>query len=185
MGMEAKVTVIDRSLERLAELDMQFGRELNTIYSTVDSIEDCVLSADLVIGAVLVPGAEAPKLVTREMISRMKAGSVLVDIAIDQGGCFETSKATTHSDPIYIIDDVVHYCVANMPGALARTSTHALNNATLPFALALANKGYRKALADNPHLMNGLNVAHGKITYKAVAEAHGLDYTKPQEALQL
>ncbi|MGO1120738.1 alanine dehydrogenase [Rhodovibrionaceae bacterium A322] len=185
MGMEASVTVIDRSLDRLAELDMQFGRELNTIYSTVGAIEEHVLAADLVIGAVLVPGAEAPKLVTRDMISRMKPGSVLVDIAIDQGGCFETSKATTHTDPTYMVDDVVHYCVANMPGAVARTSTHALNNATLPFALALADKGYRQALADDEHLMNGLNVAHGKITYRAVAKAHGLDYVRPQEALKL
>ncbi|MEX0923142.1 MAG: alanine dehydrogenase [Rhodovibrionaceae bacterium] len=185
MGMEAHVTVIDKSLDRLYELDMQFGAMLNTIYSTVDAIEQHVLGADLVIGAVLVPGAAAPKLVTRRMIKQMRPGSVLVDIAIDQGGCFETSKATTHDKPTYVVDDVVHYCVANMPGAVARTSTIALNNATLPFALALANKGVRKALADDHHLLEGLNVAQGKITYKAVAEAHRMNFVTPQEALGL
>jgi alanine dehydrogenase len=134
---------------------------------------------------VLVPGAAAPKLVTREMVSRMKRGSVLVDVAIDQGGCFETSRPTTHAEPTYIVDDVVHYCVANMPGGVARTSTFALNNATLPFTLALADKGWRQALADDHHLMAGLNVHEGRVTYKAVAEAHGLDYTPVQEALKL
>jgi alanine dehydrogenase len=183
MGMEAHVTVIDRSLERLYELDLQFGAMLNTIYSTVDAIERHVEGADLVIGAVLVPGAAAPKLVSREMVRRMRPGSVLVDIAIDQGGCFETSRGTTHADPIYMEEGCVHYCVTNMPGAVARTSTIALNNATLPFTLALANKGHRKALAEDPHLKNGLNVAGGKVTYKAVAEAHGLDYLAPEEAL--
>jgi len=185
MGMEAHVTVLDRSLERLYELDLQFGPMLNTIYSTVDAIERHVEGADLVIGAVLVPGAAAPKLVTREMVRRMRPGSVLVDIAIDQGGCFETSRGTTHADPTYMEEGCVHYCVTNMPGAVARTSTIALNNATLPFTLALADKGHRVALAENPHLKNGLNVAGGKVTYKAVAEAHGLDYVPAEEALRL
>ncbi|WP_119462380.1 alanine dehydrogenase [Rhodospirillaceae bacterium SYSU D60014] len=185
MGMEAHVTVIDRSLDRLGELDSQFGPKLNTIYSTVDAIEKHVVNADLVIGAVLVPGAAAPKLVTREMVKQMRPGSVLVDIAIDQGGCFETSKATTHADPTFIVDGVVHYCVANMPGAVARTSTFALNNATLPFALALADKGYRRALTEDKHLRNGLNVHEGRITYKAVADALKLDFTPVEEALSL
>jgi len=185
MGMEAHVTVIDKSLERLYALDLQFGPMLNTIFSTVDAIERHVIGADLVIGAVLVPGAAAPKLVTREMLREMRPGSVFVDIAIDQGGCAETSRPTSHAEPTYIEEGVVHYCVTNMPGAVARTSTIALNNATLPFALALANKGYRKALADDAHLMNGLNVANGKVTYKAVADAHGLPYIAPQEALGL
>ncbi len=185
MGMEAQVTVIDRSLDRLRQLDEMFGAKLNTIYSTMDAIEHYVTDADLVIGAVLIPGAAAPKLVTRKMIKAMRAGSVVVDIAIDQGGCFETSHATTHADPVYVVDNVTHYCVANMPGAVARTSTFALNNATLPFAIALANKGYKKALADDPHLMEGLNVHDGKITYKAVAQALKLKYTPAQEALGL
>jgi alanine dehydrogenase len=185
MGMEAHVTVIDRSLERLYALDLQFGPMLNTIYSTVDAIESHVMGADLVIGAVLVPGAAAPKLVTREMVRRMRPGSVLVDIAIDQGGCFETSRPTTHSEPTFVEEGCVHYCVTNMPGAVARTSTIALNNATLPFALALADKGYRLALNDDRHLRNGLNVAGGKVTYKAVAEAHDLPYTPAEEVLGL
>jgi alanine dehydrogenase len=185
MGMEAHVTVIDRSLERLYALDLQFGPMLNTIFSTVDSIETHVIGADLVIGAVLVPGAAAPKLVTRDMVSRMRPGSVLVDIAIDQGGCFETSRGTTHAEPTFLEEGCVHYCVTNMPGAVARTSTIALNNATLPFALALANKGYRQALYDDIHLRHGLNVAHGKVTYKAVADAHGLPFTTWEEVLGL
>ncbi|MEZ5647449.1 MAG: alanine dehydrogenase [Alphaproteobacteria bacterium] len=185
IGMEAQVTVIDKSLSRLAQLDELFGARLDTLYSTVESIEEQVLAADLVIGAVLVPGAAAPKLVTRDMIKRMKRGSVLVDVAIDQGGCFETSRPTTHANPTYNIDGVVHYCVANMPGAVAKTSTVALNNATLPFTLALANKGYRVALTENRHLLNGLNVHEGHITYKAVAEAHKLAYVPPEEALRL
>ncbi len=185
MGLEAHVTVLDRSIERLADLDLQFGGLLNTIYSTKDALEAYVLSADLVIGAVLVPGAAAPKLVTREILGRMKPGSVLVDVAIDQGGCFETSKATTHADPTYIVDNIVHYCVANMPGAVARTSTFALNNATLPFALALADKGYPRALADNPHLLEGLNIHKGRITYEAVAHDLDYDYLPAQEALVL
>jgi alanine dehydrogenase len=185
MGMEAHVTVIDKSIEQLYALDLQFGPMLNTIFSTVDSIERHVVSADLVIGAVLVPGAAAPKLVTRDMIRQMRPGSVLVDIAIDQGGCFETSRGTTHAEPTYVEEGCVHYCVTNMPGAVARTSTFALNNATLPFTLALADKGYRQALADDPHLRAGLNVMAGKVTYKAVAEALGLDYTPPEETLGL
>lgn len=183
MGMEAHVTVIDRSLDRLYELDLQFGPMLNTIFSTVDSIERHVIGADLVIGSVLVPGAAAPKLVTRDMVRQMRPGSALVDIAIDQGGCFETSRGTTHSDPTYMEEGCVHFCVTNMPGAVARTSTIALNNATLPFTLALANKGYRAALAEDEHLKRGLNVAGGKVTYKAVAEAHGLEFVAPEEAL--
>jgi alanine dehydrogenase len=185
MGMEAHVTVIDRSLERLNELDLQFGAMLNTIYATVDAIERHVIGADLVIGAVLVPGAAAPKLVSREMVRQMRPGSALVDIAIDQGGCFETSRGTTHADPTYVEEGCVHYCVTNMPGAVARTSTFALNNATLPFTLALADKGFRRALAEDPHLKNGLNVARGKVTYKAVAEAHGLDFAPAEEAIGL
>ena len=183
LGMEAIVTVIDKNLDRLRELDEVFGSSLNTIYSTVDAIEQYVIGADLVIGAVLVPGAAAPKLVTRKMIQQMRPGSVVVDIAIDQGGCFETSHATTHADPVYVVDNITHYCVANMPGAVARTSTIALNNATLPFAVALANKGAKKACADDPHLLNGLNVHDGQVTYKAVADALKLKYTPAQQAL--
>src|SRR5579883_852872 len=169
MGMEAYVTVIDRSLARLYELDMQFGSQLHTLFSTMETIEREVLSADLVIGAVLVPGAAAPKLVTREMVRRMKPGAVLVDIAIDQGGCFETSRPTTHAAPTYVEEGVIHYCVTNMPGAVARTSTFALNNATLPFVLALADKGWRKALADDLHLRAGLNIHAAAVTHAAVA----------------
>ena len=183
MGLEAHVTVIDRNLAQLYALDTRFGPMLNTIYSTVDAIEHHVMNADLVIGSVLVPGAAAPKLVTRDMVKAMRPGSVLVDIAIDQGGCFETSKPTSHSEPTYMEEGCVHYCVTNMPGAVARTSTLALNNATLPFTLALANKGTRQALAEDPHLRQGLNVAEGKVTYRAVADAHGLDFTAPEEYL--
>lgn len=185
MGLEAKVTVIDRNLERLYELDLQFGPILNTIYSTVDAVEEHVLDADLVIGAVLVPGAAAPKLVTEDHVAKMRRGSVLVDVAIDQGGCFATSRPTTHREPTYLVDDVVHYCVANMPGGVARTSTFALNNATLPFVLALADKGCRQALGEDRHLLNGLNVHRGAVTYKAVAEAHGLAFKTPEETLGL
>jgi alanine dehydrogenase len=183
MGLEAHVVVIDKSLSRLYDLDLQFGSRLHTVFSTRDAIEKHVLEADLVIGAVLVPGAAAPKLVTREMVKRMKRGAVMVDISIDQGGCFETSKATTHDAPTYIVDDVVHYCVANMPGAVARTSTFALNNATLPFVLALADKGVPGALLADPHLLNGLNVHRGRITHPAVAEALKLELTPAQRAL--
>jgi alanine dehydrogenase len=185
MGVEANVTVIDRSLDRLKQLDEMFGSKLYTQYATVDAIEHYVTDADLVIGAVLVPGAAAPKLVTRAMLQRMRKGSVLVDISIDQGGCFETSKPTTHANPTYLVDGIVHYCVANMPGAVARTSTFALNNATLPFAVALANKGYRRACAEDVHLRHGLNIHAGKLTYKAVGDALKLKYTTAEEALGL
>jgi len=183
MGMEAKVTVLDRSIQRLRELDFQFGCRLNTLYASVEAVEKLVLEADLVIGAVLVPGAAAPKLVSRELVGRMKPGSVLVDVAIDQGGCFATSRPTTHTEPTYVVDEVVHYCVANMPGAVARTSTLALNNATLPFTVALADKGFKKALLDDQHLLNGLNVYQGRVTYEAVARDLGYDYLPAREAL--
>ena len=183
MGLEASVTVIDKSLPRLNELDMQFGPTLNTIYATMETIEQYVIGADLVIGAVLIPGAAAPRLVTKDMIKQMKKGSVVVDVAIDQGGCFETSKPTTHADPTYIVDDVVHYCVTNMPGAVARTSARALNNATLPFVIDLTIKGYQQALKDDPHLMNGLNIHKGHVTYEAVAHDLGLEYVPPAEAI--
>jgi alanine dehydrogenase len=171
MGLGADVTILDRSLNRLRELDDIFEGRLATVFSTAETIEYYSSRADLVVGAVLVPGAAAPKLLNREHIKNMKPGSVVVDVAIDQGGCFETSKATTHQDPVYIIDEVVHYCVANMPGGVARTATMALNNATLSFGLALANKGPKQAMLDDPHLLNGLNVHKGKVTYKAVVDA--------------
>ncbi len=173
IGLGADVTILDRSLPRLRELDDIFGNQLKTVYSTVDAIEHYSSKADLVVGAVLIPGAAAPKLLDTHHIASMKQGSVLVDVAIDQGGCFETSRATTHQDPVYVVDGVVHYCVANMPGGVARTSTMALNNATLPFGLALANKGPKRAMLENPHLLNGLNVHKGKITYSAVMDALG------------
>jgi len=182
VGLGAEVAILDRSIPRLRELDELFQGRVRTRYSTVDSLEEEVFSADAVIGAVLIPGAAAPKLVTRAMLAHMKNGSVLCDVAIDQGGCFETSHATTHADPTYEIDGVVHYCVANMPGAVPLTSSHALNNATLPFGLALANKGL-KALMDDPHLRNGLNVHKGTITNQAVAEALNLNMTDPSEAI--
>ena len=171
VGMRADVTIYDINNDRLAELDMFFSSQIKTAYASKAAIVVAVRSASLVIGAVLIPGAAAPRLVTREMLSTMKRGSVLVDIAIDQGGCFETSHATTHDDPVYEVDGVIHYCVANMPGAVARTSTFALNNATLPFALRLANLGAEAAMAADPHLAAGLNVSGGKIRHKAVAEA--------------
>jgi alanine dehydrogenase len=183
MGMEAYVTVIDRSLPRLQELDMQFGSQLHTLFSTVETIEHEVASADLVIGAVLVPGAAAPKLVSRELVRAMRPGSVIVDISIDQGGCVETSRPTTHARPTFIDEGVVHYCVTNMPGAVARTSAVALNNATLPFVLALADRGWRRALADDPHLRNGLNVCRGLMTHPAVAHDLGLTLTAAEHAL--
>lgn len=176
VGMGARVTVIDKNVDRLRQLDLVFGNRIQTHYSNAQALEEKVLDADLVIGGVLVPGAAAPKLVTREMISRMKKGSVVVDVAIDQGGCFETSRATTHADPTYVVDGVVHYCVANMPGAVARTSTFALNNATIGHGLALADKGWKQALKDNAHLKAGLNVAKGCVTYEAVARDLGYEY---------
>jgi alanine dehydrogenase len=183
MGMEARVTIIDKSIHRLYELDFQFGSQINTVFSTKDAIEKYVLDADLVIGTVLIPGAAAPKLVTRDMLKAMRPGSVLVDVSIDQGGCFETSRITTHADPTYEEEGIVHYCVANMPGAVPRTSTFALNNVTLPGALALADKGYKQALIDDPHLRNGLNVHYGQITYQAVARDLGYDYQSAEKAL--
>ncbi|GGY49949.1 alanine dehydrogenase [Pseudoduganella albidiflava] len=176
VGMGARVTVLDKSVDRLRQLDLVFGNRVQTMYSNAHTIEEAVLGADLVIGGVLVPGAAAPKLVTRQMVAKMKQGAVVVDVAIDQGGCFETSHATTHEQPTFVVDGVVHYCVANMPGAVARTSTFALNNATIGHALALADKGWKKALQANPHLRNGLNVCLGQVTYEAVARDLGYDY---------
>jgi alanine dehydrogenase len=189
MGMGARVTILDRSLDVLRRLDNQFGSgqtgaSLETLYASKDALEQQVLVADLVIGAVLVPGAATPKLVTADMIKRMKSGSAVVDVAIDQGGCFETSHATTHADPTYIIDEVVHYCVANMPGAVPRTSTFALNNATLPYIVSIANKGYKAALLEDPHLLSGLNVYRGKVTCRSVADSLGFDYVDASEALK-
>ena len=183
IGLGAHVTVIDISLPRLHQLDMLYGPTMNTLLATVDTIEAQVLEADLVIGAVLVTGAAAPKLVSAEVVSRMKRGSVLVDVAIDQGGCFETSRPTSHAEPTFVVDGVIHYCVTNMPGAVARTSAFALNNATLPFVLVLADKGHVSALGDDPHLLAGLNVCRGHITHEAVARDLGLPYTPPLTAL--
>lgn len=183
IGLEARVTVIDIDIDRLAAIDQQFGASVDTAFSTRAAIEEHVTASDLVIGAVLVPGAAAPKLVTREMVKAMPRGSVIVDIAIDQGGCAETSRPTTHAAPTFVEEGVVHYCVTNMPGAVARTSTFALNNATLPFVLALADKGAEQALRDNPHLCAGLNVYAGKITHRAVAEATGLAYEEAMAAI--
>ncbi len=182
-GSGARVTVLDKNIDRLRQLDLVYGNRITTLYSNAQSIEDAVLSADLVIGGVLVPGAAAPKLVTRSMISRMKQGAVVVDVAIDQGGCFETSHATTHAEPTFVVDGVVHYCVANMPGAVARTSTFALNNATIGHAVALAEKGWQRAMRDDAHLRNGLNVCLGKLTYEAVAKALGYEYVSPVSLL--
>ncbi len=181
-GLGAEVTVIDRSIPRLRELDDLFAGRMRTRFSTIESVEDEVFAADVVIGAVLVPGASAPKLVTRAMLKSMRPGAVLVDVAIDQGGCFETSHPTTHADPTYEVDGVVHYCVANMPGAVPVTSSQALNNATLPFGLMLANKGFA-AVLENPHLRNGLNVHRGRITNKAVAESLGLEFAPVESGL--
>jgi alanine dehydrogenase len=183
LGLGAHVTVLDKSLPRLYELDTQYGAALSTRFATFDAIEEAVIAADLVIGAVLVPGAAAPKLITRAMLRRMRPGSVLVDIAIDQGGCAETSRPTTHANPTYVEEGVVHYCVANMPGAVARTATLALNNATLPFVLVLANKGWRAALRDDVHLRRGLNVHAGRITYEAVARDLSLPHTPAEDVL--
>ncbi|MDG4719205.1 MULTISPECIES: alanine dehydrogenase [Thalassospira] len=182
-GMGADVTILDKNVKRLTYIDDVFGPRIKTQYATIDDTEAVVFEADMVVGAVLIPGAAAPKLIRKDQLSKMKPGSVIVDVAIDQGGCFETSKATTHADPTYIVDDVVHYCVANMPGAVARTSTFALNNATLPFALALANKGWKQACTDDAHLAAGLNVHNGRITYQAVADALGYDSLSLEKAL--
>jgi len=183
VGMQADVTILERSNERMEELSNYFGVRAKIVRSTPTILRDLVTSADMVIGAVLIPGAAAPKLVTREMLPDMLDGAVLVDVAIDQGGCFETSKATTHADPTYIIDGVVHYCVANMPGAVARTSTFALNNATLPYILKLADKGYKAALQDDKHLLNGLNVYRGQITCESVASALDLEFVAADKAI--
>jgi alanine dehydrogenase len=182
-GMGAEVVVIDKNSHRLHELDWQFSGSIKTIFATQEAIEKYVVDADVVIGAVLVVGAAAPKLVTKKMISKMRPGSVLIDIAIDQGGCFETSRPTTHANPSYCVDGIMHYCVTNMPGAVARTSTIALNNATLPFVIALAQKGYRHALLDDVHLRNGLNVYFGQITHHAVARDLGFNYQDSEKAV--
>jgi alanine dehydrogenase len=175
-GMGADVIILDKNVKRLTYIDDVFGPRIKTQYATIDDTEALVYDADMVVGAVLIPGAAAPKLIHKNQLSKMKPGAVIVDVAIDQGGCFETSKATTHADPTYIVDDVVHYCVANMPGAVARTSTFALNNATLPFTLSLADKGWKKACQEDPHLAAGLNVHEGRVTYEAVARDLGYDY---------
>lgn len=183
VGLGADVNIIDRSLPRLRELDELFQGRMTTLFSTADALEHSIRHADLVIGAVLLPGAAAPKLISRDMLGMMRSRAVIVDVAIDQGGCTETSKATTHDNPTYVVDDVVHYCVANMPGAVARTSTFALTNATLPFVVQLADKGMRRALQDNEFLRNGLNVHRGQVTYQAVAEALGYDYRPAEDVL--
>jgi alanine dehydrogenase len=185
VGMGAQVTVVDRSADALKRLASQFGTSISTVFSTRSAIEELVRRADLLIGTVLVPGAAAPKLVTRDMLKTMKPGSVIVDVAIDQGGCVETSHPTTHADPTYVVDGVVHYCVANMPGAVARTSTFALNSVTLPFTLALADKGWKQALIQDPFLRDGLNVCEGRLTCEPVAAAHGLPYTSAESVLGL
>lgn len=184
IGAGARVTVLDKSVDRLRQLDLVFGNRIATLYSNAHTIEESVLDADLVIGGVLVPGSAAPKLVTRDMIARMKPGAVVVDVAIDQGGCFETSHATTHAEPTYVVDGVVHYCVANMPGAVARTSTFALNNATIGHAIALADKGWEQALKADAHLKHGLNVCQGKVTYEAVARDLGYEYVPADSFLR-
>jgi alanine dehydrogenase len=184
LGTKAHVTVLDRSLKRLQELDFILNGNFNTVFATSSSLESYLLTADLVIGAVLVAGRSAPKLVKRDILKRMRPGSVMIDVAIDQGGCFETSKPTTHDAPTYVVDGIVHYCVANMPGAVPRTAAFALNNATLPFVLALANKGIRQALTEDPHLLNGLNVHKGAITHEAVAADLGKPYLSASEAVQ-
>jgi alanine dehydrogenase len=183
VGLGADVTILDRSLPRLRELDDIWGGRVHTVYSTKHAIEELAADADLIVGAVLVAGAAAPKLVSAQNVKDMQPGSVMVDISIDQGGCFETSHATTHADPTYVVDDVVHYCVANMPGAVPRTSTYALTNATLPFVKSLANLGWVEALKQDPHLANGLNVTSGRVTYEAVARDLGYDYLSAEDAL--
>ncbi|WP_028115271.1 alanine dehydrogenase [Ferrimonas senticii] len=183
VGMGADVTILDRNVNVLRALNAQFENRAKVIYSTAEALEKHIIEADLVIGGVLIPGAAAPKLITREHVRQMKPGAAIVDVAIDQGGCAETSKATTHQDPVYLVDEVVHYCVANMPGAVPRTSTFALNNATLPYIIALAEKGYRQALLDDQHLLNGLNVIAGQVTCKEVAEALNYPFVTAQAAL--
>lgn len=184
-GMGADVTVLDRSLPRLRYLDDVFSRDFKAVYSSSGTTAELITEADMVIGAVLIPGAAAPKLVTRAQLKTMKPGAAIVDVAIDQGGCFETSKATTHQDPVYEVDGIMHYCVANMPGAVARTSTMALGNATMPFTLALADKGWKQACQDDPHLKEGLNVHAGKLTYAAVGEALGIASVTADDAINI
>lgn len=182
-GLGARVYILDMNLDRLRYLSDVMPANCFLLMSSPATIRDLIKKADVVVGAVLIPGAKAPKLVTRDMLKTMKIGSVLVDVAIDQGGCFETSKPTTHNDPVYVVDDVIHYCVANMPGAVAKTSTMALTNATLPYALDIANKGWKKSMKENPEIKAGANVVKGKITYKGVSDAFGLDYTSIDELL--
>jgi len=182
VGLGARVTILDNNIDSLRRLDRQFGSAVELVYSTIDALTENLVHSDLVIGAVLIPGAAAPKLVTAAMLKKMKPGSVLVDVAIDQGGCFETSRATTHQDPTYIVDDIVHYCVANMPGGVARTASFALNNATLPYIIRLADQ-WGEALSTDKHFLNGLNVCRGRVTNKAVAEALGYDYVEPSGLL--
>jgi len=182
--MQAKVHIVDKSETRLKQLVEMFGDKIIPEQSDKTDLDKLVAEADLLVGGVLIPGAEAPKLITKEMIKTMKRGSVIVDVAIDQGGCVETSKPTTHGDPTYIVDDVVHYCVANMPGGVPRTSTLALNNATLPFLVKLANKGYQKALSEDKNFLAGLNVHKGQVTYKAVADVFGHNFVEPGEAIK-
>lgn len=183
IGMGAQVAILDNNINSLRRLDAQFGASAQMVYSTGESLKEYVSAADLVVGAVLVPGAAAPKLVTKKMIDNMKSGAVVVDVAIDQGGCFETSKATTHQDPTYMVGDVVHYCVANMPGGVARTSSFALNNATLPYIIALAEKGWKQACADDKHLLNGLNVHRGQVTNGPVATNLGYEFVSPESVV--
>ena len=183
LGMGADVTVLDRNVDVLSRLSGRFGPALKTVYATRAALQEQVRTADMVVGAVLIAGAGAPKLVTAKMVTAMDPGSVLVDVSIDQGGCFETSRPTTHAEPTYVVDEVVHYCVANMPGAVPKTSTYALNNVTLPYALAIADKGYREALRAHPGLREGLNVHHGRVTHRAVAEDLGYAFVDPLTAL--
>lgn len=178
-GLGANVRILDTSLARLTELDNRYQGAISTVYATTEALDRAARESDMIVGAVLLPGAAAPKLISRAMLADMQPGSVLVDVAIDQGGCFETSRPTTHAEPIYVVDGIVHYCVANMPGAVARTSAQALTNATLPFVLALADKGWKQALADDANFLPGLNVHDGQVTYQAVAEAFGLELTDP------
>ncbi|HSV30165.1 MAG TPA: NAD-binding protein, partial [Candidatus Omnitrophota bacterium] len=183
VGLGARVVILDRSLPRLAQLDEMFAGRVQTAFATMDAIEKHVTEADLAVGAVLVPGAAAPKLVNRTLVGAMRRGSVVVDVAIDQGGCFATSRPTSHAEPTYVDEGVVHYCVTNMPGAVARTSAFALNNATLPFALALADKGWARALAEDPHLRAGLNIHRGTVTHAAVAHDLGYDYVAAEAVI--
>ncbi|SAK61933.1 alanine dehydrogenase [Caballeronia ptereochthonis] len=183
VGLGARVTVLDKNVDRLRQLDLVFGNRITTAFSDAQSIEDAVLDADVVIGGVLIPGASAPKLVTRQQVASMRKGAVMVDVAIDQGGCFETSHPTTHADPVFLVDGVVHYCVANMPGGVARTSTFALNNATIGLAIVLADKGWKRAMKEDVHLRRGLNVCDGNVTYKAVARDLGYQYVDAESLL--